>query len=396
MAREINLVPDIKGEMIKALKIRNLTFFICIVVALGSIATIVVFALITGSQRTVVEGKKKTLETLSSKIINYSDLSKYLTIKDQLGNLATISNNKKLLSRSFGLLSALLPTNGDTITISELNIDLSAALPTISFDAQANANIPPKIDYNVLESFKKSMQYMRFDYGDYVDKNDNIIPAYCIIETGSDGGTLSDPDKGYYAYWLIDGEGCNPAISESLDDLQSGENDTATRAAARDNSYKTTTYNGQTVVQIWRTPQFNDWYASSNMDLKGNITGIAHFSSKCTTYSGTLNGTSSTPTWTSTNDSCMLVPEGLEGIKIGDSSNGRGAGNELVLRFSASIAINPQVFSFNSHHVLPVGPSGRVNVTDSYVQIQNMFEERAADCEAGDSQCINQNGGNNG
>ena len=31
MAREINLVPDIKNDMIKALKLRNLIFFISIV-----------------------------------------------------------------------------------------------------------------------------------------------------------------------------------------------------------------------------------------------------------------------------------------------------------------------------------------------------------------------------
>ena len=32
MAREINLVPDVKGEMIKALKLRNFIFFLCIVI----------------------------------------------------------------------------------------------------------------------------------------------------------------------------------------------------------------------------------------------------------------------------------------------------------------------------------------------------------------------------
>lgn len=392
MAREINLVPDIKGEMIKALKIRNLTFFVCIMVALASIVTIVVFAVITGSQRTVVEGKKGTLEALSSKIINYNDLSKYLTVKDQLGNIATISNNKKLLSRSFGVLSALLPTSGDTITISELNIDLTADSPTITFDAQANANLPPYIDYNVLDSFKKSMQYMRYDYGNYVDKDGATIPAYCIIENGADGGTLSDPDKGYYAYWLINGEGCNPAKTESIEELQSDDNSNSSNNSNNNLGYNTESYNGNTVVRIWRTPQFDQWYAASNMDLDGNITGVAHFESQCTTYAGVV-GSNGTTTWTSTNETCALVPDGVDGIKISDSSNGRGSGNELVLRFSASIFINPEVFSFNNNHVLAVAPSGRVNVTDSYVQIQNMFEERAADCEEGDTACINQNGG---
>ena len=164
MAREINLVPDIKGEMIRALKLRNLIFFICIVVAGASVAVILIFAMIAGGQQAAVNGKKDTLNALSSKIKSYSDLDNFLTIKDQLGNLSTIASNKKLLSRTFGILSALMPKNSDTITISELNVDLSGDAPTISFDAQANAGEAPFIDYAVLESFKKSMDYLAVSY----------------------------------------------------------------------------------------------------------------------------------------------------------------------------------------------------------------------------------------
>ena len=122
MAREINLVPDIKGEMIKALKLRNLIFFLCIVVASASIVVSIIFGLIAGGQQAVVNGKQNTLKTLSNKLNSYSDLSDFLTIKDQLGNLSAISDNKKLLSRTFSLLPALLPTGADTISISELKV----------------------------------------------------------------------------------------------------------------------------------------------------------------------------------------------------------------------------------------------------------------------------------
>ena len=387
MAREINLVPDVKGEMIKALKIRNYTFFISIVVAIASVAVVAIFFVISTSQQAVVNGKKTTLDNLSAKIANYEDLSKYLTVKDQLGNLTAIANNKKLLSRTFGVLSALLPTNGDTITISELNINLSSTEPTISFDAQANANQPPYIDYNVLDSFKKSMQYMRYDYGNYVDKNGEVIPAYCIIETASNGATLSDAERGYYAYWLISGDGCNPAYDDTETD-DSGINNN--KAAG----YVTEEYEGQTVVRIWRTPQFDEWYRSSNMDLQGTITGIPHFESECTTYYGATDEATKTVSWGSNNETCHLVPQGTEGIKISDSSNGRGADEQLVLRFSATITLSPSVFSFNNNHVVSIGPTGRYNVTDSYVQIQSMFGAAATDCAEGDTACINSNGGN--
>ena len=380
MAREINLVPDIKNEMIRALKLRNFIFFLCIVVASASVAATLVVASIAGGQQAVADGKKNTLATLSDKINNYSGLSNFLTIKDQLGNLSEIANNKKLLSRTFGILSALLPTGADTITISELSIDLSGTDPTISFDAQANAGEPPYFDYRVQDSFVKSMQYMRYDYGDYVDKNGNAIPAYCIIESGANGATFSDPDKGYYAYWLINGEGCDPSAESSEDD----ENDSTTDSTT---GYTTEEYGGQQVVRIWRTPQFNLWYGRNQMTTDGAISGVEHFESQCITYTGTENYVTGEITWSSANDSCYLVPAGTEGIDISDSSNGRDAAEELVLRFSATITLNPEVYSFNNNHVLALGPTTRYNVTDSFVQIQNMFSQRAADCAEGDTAC---------
>ena len=365
MAREINLVPDIKNEMIKALKLRNLIFFICIVVAIGAIGVTLVFWGIVGGQRLALSGKDNTLDAMSKKINSYEDLGDFLTIKDQLGNLATIADNKKMLSRSFDILSALLPKGADTITLSELNINLSSEVPTLSFDAQADAGTPPYIDYNVLEAFKKSMPYLRYDYGRYVDAKGNEIPAYCIIENGLDGAIFVDDARGNYAFWTIEGEGC-----------YQGE---------PPHEYETEVYDGEAVVRIWRTPQYNDWYESKNMTLAGEIDGVAHFESRCTKYSGSMAGDEIK--WTESNEMCNLIQGGADGITISDSSNGRSSSGGLVLRFSAVIKINPAVYNFQNKHMLALGPSGRHNVTDSYVQIQQMFSERAKDCDEDDATC---------
>lgn len=372
MAREINLVPDVKGEMIKALKMRNLIFFACIVVAAASIGITAFVGIIAGGQQLAIDSKSKTIDNLSAKLNSYSELSDFLTIKDQLGNLNTLSGNKQVLSRTFNILSALLPKGADTITVSELSVNLTEGQPSFTFDAQANAGKEPYIDYNVLDSFKKSMQYMRYDYGRYVDKEGSTIPAYCMTEYGSDGAILNDADRGIYAFWNIDGEGCAPSNADD---------------------YSTEEYNGQRVVRIWRTPQYSDWYKETPtegqpyMSLDGTISNVPHFESACITYTGDDSRSSSNPKWTESNDTCFLVPGGTEGITISDSSNGRDAGDELVLRFSATILIAPETYSFSNDHVLAIAPSGRRNVTDSYVQIQAMFAEKAADCEDDDADC---------
>lgn len=409
MAREINLVPDIKEEMIKALKLRNFIFFICIIVATASVGVILLFATIAGGQQAIADGNKAKIETMSKKLKSYSDLSDFLTIRDQLTNLSTISKNKKLLSRTFGVLTALLPKGNDKILISSLSVDLSNDQPMITFDAQANAFDPPFIDYNVLDSFKKSMQYMRYDYGNYVDKEGNRIPAYCMIESGNDGATFIDAEKGYYAYWLITGEGCNPSYQSqvSTNNEKSEEYSNNNDALSDDeidfrmSEYAVETFDGQNVVKIWRTPQFSEWYRDEPvegepyMNLDGVISGVAHFESECIRYSGVENVNTSVVTWSSSNEGCYLVPDGSDGIRITDSSNGRDSSEDLVLRFSATITLTPEVYKFNNHHMLSLGPTGRYNVTDSYVQISDMFTQKATDCDPTDKSC-NENSKNRG
>lgn len=381
MAHEINLVPDIKNEMIKTIKLRNYIFFGCMVVAIASIATTVIFGLILGGQRIAIESKRSAITELSNKINSYTDLNDFLTIRNQVSSVNELADNKKVMSRTFNILSALLPTGADNITVSELRIDLTEEQPTFSIEAQANAGKEPYIDYNVLDSFKKSMDYMRYDYGDYVDKEGNTIPAYCMIEQASDGAFFNESDKGLYAYWEIDGEGCNPSKTKT------------------DKDYNTEEYDGKKVVRIWRTPQYSEWYKekeSSNepyMSLDGEIKNVEHFESRCYSYSGDTTTSKNNPKWNSENICSLVYGSGGEdseegnGIVINESSNGRDSSNELVLRFSATITFAPEVFEFKNNHMIAIAPTGHRNVTDSYIQIQSMFGQRAEDCAEGDTAC---------
>ncbi|MBR3253199.1 hypothetical protein IKF85_00550 [Candidatus Saccharibacteria bacterium] len=408
MALEINLVPDIKGEMIRTLKLRNFILFLCIVVASASVAVVFLFGVIAGGQKIAIDNKKNLLDSFSDKLNSYSDLNEFLTIKDQVDNITAITSNKKVASRTFNILSALIPTNSpDTIEISELIIDLTEEEPTFNIEAQANAGQAPYIDYNVLDSFKKSMQYMRYDYGNYVDKDGNAIPAYCMIEKDSEGSYFTDSDtKGMYAYWNILAEGCNNLDEKELEKIKSKTDEDESEESSDEESeedplkdldsiggYSLEDYNGTKVVKIWRTPLFDKWQSESYLNADdGTITGIEHFESACMTYKGEKNSKNKYK-WTETNETCLLVPNGTDGIVIAESSNGRSASDELVLRFTANITLAPEVFDFNNLHMIALGPSERRNVTDSYVQIQSIFGERAKDCQEGDTAC-DTNGGN--
>lgn len=355
---EINLVPDVKSEMIKAQKTRNLVLFICIAVTAVAVGVILILLGIKGGQDIAMTNQDKKLATMSEKLMGYDEIDEFLTIQDQLSKLSSISDNKKVLSRVFNILEVMLPKGADKISLSELTINLDDN--QLTFEGQADAGVEPFIDYRVLESFKKSVALITYDYGSYVDAVGAQIPAYCVNEHDDNGARLNK-NGSYYGIWYKDVKGCDPQ------NIDVGANSIAERNSDRD-------------VIIWRTPQFDDWYKSGHMDLDGSISEVAHFEGVCRKYSGTQIGNS--VKWATSND-CLLAPEG---VKVSSSSNGRDASDNLVLRFSASIDLDPEVLAFKNKYMVTLGPSGQ-DVTDSYRQIQDMFAKRAEDCEANDTAC---------
>ena len=429
---EINLVPEVKSQMIKALKLRNLVLFICIVVSAVSVGAVVVLFGIKSGQDIAMASQDGKLETMSAKLLGYEELGDLVTIQDQLDKLQDLSQNKTVLSRVFGALGVMLPAGDDVVQLSELRVDLSTN--ALRMEGQADARVDPLIDYRVLESFKKGVELTKYDYGRYVDANGTEIPTWCINEAGLDGSAYREGDS-YYAWWDLSTEGCAAVKQgETIDEesevqlvysdsaqVESVEEEVPLEQLSGLNITVTTDENGNSVVdpeslaaagvemrvegdvtryfrqrvtrvKVWLTPQFTTWYNGGEMELNGAITGVEHFESACINYSGVQQDNS--VRWTSVND-CMLAPGGLT---IVSSSNGRDESDNLVLRFTATVEIEPEFFAFQDKHMLAIGPMGQ-NVTDSYVQIGGMFTQAATECEEGDTECwsnaANAGGGTN-
>lgn len=434
---EINLVPDVKRQMIKAMRFRNIMLFICIVVVSFAGGVVVITASIWEGQNIAMSTQDGRLKTMSNKLSDFSSLSDFLTIQSQLNDLNTINNDKKVLSRVFPILGVILPAGPDKITLSELTVDLSNNV--LRFDGQADAKVSPYIDYRVLESFTKGVALMKYDYGRYVTAEDEEIPTRCIVETDADGNMLVEEEKTdtvtnkyVYSYWLKGKKGCDPArddYNENEDEEDETENVNATNTILQDlsvaetedqegdkeskeqkireefdqrvdkmNDYeKTLAYNqlnggakmqNVDVVKIYRSPKFSDWYKDGHMTEEGTITGVNHFASECITYTGIESG--NTIKWTSDN-TCMLSNDD---VVIRDSSNGRDSAGSLVLRFNATITFNENVFLFVNKHMMAISPTSQ-NVTDSYRQVEGMFAERAADCADSDVVCTSATTGSN-
>lgn len=418
---EINLVPDVKMQMIRAQKTRNLVLFICIVVSSVAVGAVVVLFGIKSGQDIAISSQDKRIELMSNKLNSYNELGSLVTFQNQLTGIAEVNSQKTVLSRVFGALGVMLPQGQDSVRLSQLNINMENNL--IQMEGQADARTDPLIDYRVLESFKKGVALTKYDYGRYVDADGTEIPTYCISETDAEGNAYKTGDS-YYAWWNLTIEGCEASqrggeqvegakffysSSAAVEKGIPGQ-DTETMIVCDENNENCVEQqvpvdqdpenpegnpeeSGEPVdpededkivplrVKVWRTPQFTEWLNAGRMTLEGDISNIEHFASQCFAYSGTR--VNNNVRWVSTND-CLLSEQGLD---ITSSSNGRDESNNLVLKFTASATLAEKFFEFSNKHMIAIGPLGQ-NVTDSYVQIGNMFVQEAKECEPDDTECL--------
>jgi len=443
---EINLVPQVKMQMIKAQKVRNLVLFICILVSSIAVGAVVILFGIKSGQDIALGSKDTRLELMSEKLNEYGELTSLLTIQNQLAAIDEIVDQKTVASRVFAAIGVMLPPGADVVQMSEININMSNYL--VRMDGRADAKTDPPIDFRVLESFKKGAALTKYDYGQYVDMDGNVIPAYCISESDAQGNSYKTGDS-YYAWWDLTVDGCagsqrggaaveganlyyslnaeiesgyegqapiyetvcdektgkceqklmEGAVDVNVSGSESGEGEGNEGEASEnqpENADDETGAEGEGSegteepkneiipmrVKIWRTPQFTQWYKSGKMSVDGAISGVEHFDSQCFVYRG-VPVNNSDVRWISTND-CMLAPDGLE---VKSSNNARDESDNLVLKFSATVTLNSEYFKYQNKHMIAIGPMGQ-NVTDSYIQIGNMFAEEAKECAADDVECL--------
>lgn len=183
---EINLLPDIKQELIKAQRARTMVISGSIVIGIAAVALAVLLTLYAfGAQVLLGSNLDSNIANESDKISKVKGLSDSLTIQNQLTKLSVMHDEKHLSSRAILLLSKeIIPPMPNEISITTFELDTETE--TITMEAQAPNGYPS------LEVFKKTLGATKLNYvADEckVDKKD-----YCSVELATD---ISDSDRSY-------------------------------------------------------------------------------------------------------------------------------------------------------------------------------------------------------
>lgn len=140
MMIEINLIPDVKKELLKANKTRNVVVTSSIFVGIAAVGVIVALGLVILGQIGLSKGQDNAIESESKTLSGVTDLSKMLTIQNQLSAIPGVNNGKPITSRALGLLDVVQRSGQGQVEISNFNLDIETA--TIEIEGHTSAGYP--------------------------------------------------------------------------------------------------------------------------------------------------------------------------------------------------------------------------------------------------------------
>lgn len=146
---EINLIPDVKRELLKAQRTRTAVISGSIVVSIVVGAIVVALALYVYGVQTVRSALlDNQIKDGAAKLATVQDLSKILTIQNQLSRISELNGQKNIDSRLFDVLSAVIPPEPNSVQVSLVAVDAEAK--TIRIEGQTGG-------YDSMEVFKKTL-----------------------------------------------------------------------------------------------------------------------------------------------------------------------------------------------------------------------------------------------
>ncbi|MFZ2544514.1 MAG: hypothetical protein WAW80_00890 [Candidatus Saccharimonadales bacterium] len=154
---EINLIPDVKQDLIGARKIRNLVVSGSIVAGLVFLGIVVLMAFyLFGVQTFRSTQADNAITEKSDKLKQVPDLGNMLTIQNQLTNISKLHDEKNINSRIFEILTTINPVKPNQVSFSLVRID--AENHNIHIDGQASNG------FVAADVFKKTIQATTFNY----------------------------------------------------------------------------------------------------------------------------------------------------------------------------------------------------------------------------------------
>lgn len=154
---EVNLVPDVKQELIRAQRVRTSVISLAIFTSIIAVGLVVLLAVWVFAVQTVRHNlTDEDIKKKSKELALVEDVNNTLTIQNQLNKLQSMHDDKKIDSRIFDVLQAINPPAPNDVRVTSMVVDSESK--TVTIQAQATAG------YAALEVFKKTLSATSISY----------------------------------------------------------------------------------------------------------------------------------------------------------------------------------------------------------------------------------------
>lgn len=140
---QLNLLPDVKLEYINAERSRRLVLSVSLLVAIASIVLLVLLLSVEGLQKKHLNDLTNDISSESSKLQHEPQISKILTVQNQLQSLTALHASEPAAGRLFDYLNQVTPSN---INITDFKIDFTQQTITITGTADKLTNVNKYVD----------------------------------------------------------------------------------------------------------------------------------------------------------------------------------------------------------------------------------------------------------
>lgn len=171
---EINLIPDVKRELLRTRTMRNAVISLSIVIGAGAIGLAVVLGVILGGQIAAEALQDRQIKDKNGELMAVSDLNKTVTIQHQLQRVSELHDEKRANSRLFDVVSAINPPTPNNVRFSSVRLDPEQK--TIAIEGSAVNG------YIALEVLKKTI--INTSVVTQVDKEEKKVPLATDIIAG--------------------------------------------------------------------------------------------------------------------------------------------------------------------------------------------------------------------
>ncbi|HXR49835.1 MAG TPA: hypothetical protein VN778_02310, partial [Verrucomicrobiae bacterium] len=141
---QLNLLPDVKLDYIRAQRSRRLVLSISVLVTGIVVLALVLLLLADVAQKKHLSDLSRDIQNESSELQQKPDISKILTVQNQLESLTTLHSGKPAASRLFNnYLDQVTPA---AASIASFDIDFTQQTVTITGTADALSTINKYVD----------------------------------------------------------------------------------------------------------------------------------------------------------------------------------------------------------------------------------------------------------